>query len=45
MDNIEWEIMRQEEEAQEEDDEEMRLRQAARIGVLIYAGAEESWRL
>ena len=44
MDNIEWEIMRQEEEAQEEDDK-MRLQQAAGIGVLIYAGAEEPWRL
>ena len=44
MDNIEWEIVGQEEEAQEEDDE-MRLQQAAGIGVLIYAGAEESRRL
>ena len=44
MDDIEWEIMRQEDEAQEED-EEMRLQQAAAIGVLIYAGAEESQRL
>src|ERR1700719_2068081 len=44
MDDFEWEIMRQEDEAQEED-EEMRLQQAAAIGVLIYAGAEESQRL
>ena len=42
MDDITWE-MRQEDEAQEE--LTMRLQQAAAIGFLIYAGAEESWRL
>ena len=45
MDDIEWEIMRQEDEAQSQEDEEMRLQQAVAIGVLIYAGAEESRRL
>jgi hypothetical protein len=45
MDNIEGQIMREIEEAEEEDDEDTRLRQVAAVGLLVYAGAEESRRL
>ena len=39
MDNTDWEIMRQQEEAEDED---ARLQQVAAVGVLVYTGAEES---
>ena len=45
MDDIEWEIMRQIEEAEEAEDEDTRLQQVAAVGLLMYAGAEESRRL
>ena len=45
MDDIEGQIMRQIEEAEEEDDEDTRLRQVAAVGLLVYAGTEESWQL
>ena len=44
MDDIEWEIMRQNEEAEEAEDEDTRL-QVVAVGLLVYAGAEESRRL
>ena len=45
MDDADWEIMRQQEEAEEAEEEDVRLLQVAAVGVLVYAGAEESRRL
>ena len=42
MDDIEREIIRQIEEAEEEEDQDTRLQQVAAVGLLVYAGAEES---
>ena len=44
MDDADWEIMRQQ-EAEEAEEEDVRLLQVAAVGVLVYAGAEESRRL
>ena len=41
MDDIEWEIMRQNEEAEEAEDEDTRL-QVVAVRLLVYVGAEES---
>ena len=45
MDNADWEIMRQQEAAEEAEEEDVRLLQVAAVGVLVYAGAEESQQL
>ena len=44
MDDTDWEIMRQQ-EAEEAEEEDVRLLQVAAVGVLVYAGAEESRQL
>lgn len=45
MDEIEWEISQEEENEDEVMEEELRQRQVAALGVLVYVGAEESRQL
>jgi hypothetical protein len=45
MDEIEWEISREEENEDGVMEEELRQRQVAALGVLVYVGAKESRQL